>query len=413
MARVVKPLTHTEVKNAQAVGKDLKLYDGGGLQLRVRVSGTKSWVFDYFTPLTNKRTRITFGKYPAISLQEARRLRDEAKALLAKGIDPKEAKNEKVKEQKLTESNTLYSVAKSWLEVKKSKVTADYALDIWRSLELHILPILGARPISSIRAPETIDVIKAIAARGNFETVRRVIQRLNEIMTYAVNTGVIESNRLTGIKAAFETPSKKHMPSIRPEELPELMLELSRAQISFITRCVIEWQLHTMTRPSESTGAMWSEIDFVNSLWVIPKERMKNRKEHTIPLSTQTLGLLEMMKPISSQSKFIFPSAKSLEKHIHPYSPNMALKRMGFKSRLVAHGLRALASTTLNEQGFDKDVIEAALSHSDKNQIRSAYNRSTYLDARKKMMQWWSSHIEDAARGAINLSSHTKLRSVV
>ena len=160
----------------------------------------------------------------------------------------------------------------------------------------------------------------------------------------------------------------------------------------------------------EAAGARWDEIDFKNKLWKIPAERMKGKKTHTVPLSPQCLTLLEIMKPISGDGEFIFPSENNPKTHIHPQTANTALKRMGLGAQLVAHGLRALASTTLNEQGFDPDIIEAALAHSGKNEVRNAYNRADYLERRKPMMNWWSDHIEQAATGNVSLSNHKVLQ---
>jgi integrase len=231
-------------------------------------------------------------------------------------------------------------------------------------------------------------------------------------MVYAVNTGLIENNPLAGIGKAFQTPVKQHLPTLKPEELPTLIKALSFASIKTTTRCVIEWQLHTMVRPSEAAGMCWDEIDFDNSLWNIPAERMKSKKDHTVPLSAQALDLLEIMKPISQRSKYVFPSDRSLKKHTNSSTANMALKRMGFDNQLVAHGLRSIASTTLNEEGFDPDIIEAALAHIGKNEVRNAYNRAMYLKRRKPMMQWWSDHIEKAATGNMSLSGQKGLKVV-
>lgn len=199
-------------------------------------------------------------------------------------------------------------------------------------------------------------------------------------MTFAVNTGVIEHNPLAGIKEAFEKPKKQNMPTIRPDEIPELMKAISYASIKITTRCLIEWQLHTMVRSSEAAKAKWQEIDFENKLWNIPAENMKMKKPHSVPLTEQTLSLLTMMKPISGHREYIFPADRTPKNHANTETVNVALKRMGFKNRLVAHGMRALASTTLNEQGFDPDVIESALAHVDKNEVRRAYNRAEYLE---------------------------------
>ncbi len=414
MAKNINPLTNTEVKQAKAKDKPYKLFDGDGLVLKVRVNGSKSWLFMYKKPFIKKRGELVFGMYPSISLANARKLRAKAKELLAKDIDPKEHKDELALQQKEKLSNTLVKVAAKWFEIKQTKVSANYAGDIWRSLELHIFPTLGKYPIDKITAPLAINTIKPIVAKGNLETVKRINQRLNEIMNYAVNYGVIDSNPLVGIKAVFENPKKQHMPTLAPNQLPELMNAISYASIKIVTRCLIEWQLHTMVRPSEAAGATWSEIDLENKVWVIPAERMKKKREHTVPLTAQTLALLERLKPISGHREHVFPADRNPRNHANESTANAALKRMGFHRKLVAHGMRALASTTLNEQGFDADVIEAALAHVDKNEVRRAYNRAEYIERRRVLMAWWSERIEQAQAGKlIDKQTVQHLRAVV
>lgn len=386
--------------------------DGGGLQLRVKPNGSKLWLLDYLRPYTKKRTSLSFGSYPAISLADARSKRATARELLAKEIDPKEHRDEASRLNDIAHNNTLEHIAEKWLAVKKTTVSENHATDSWRSLELHIFPNLGKVPIHKITAIKTIEIIEPIAAKGSLETVKRLCQRLNEIMVYAVNTGIIPNNPLTGISKAFQLPVKQHLPTLTPDQLPELMSTLSRASIKLTTRCLIEWQLHTMVRPSEAAGTRWDEIDFDNGLWNIPVERMKQKKAHIIPLTPQCLAILEVMKPISSRSEYVFPSDRNPKTHTNSQTANMALKRMGFDKQLVAHGLRSLASTALNEQGFDGDVIEAALAHTGKNEVRNAYNRANYLERRKPVMDWWSNYIDEAATGNMSMTSKKGLKIV-
>jgi integrase len=412
MARTTKPLTNTEVKQAKPKEKLYTLSDGGGLQLRVKPNGAKLWLLDYLRPYTKKRTSLSFGSYPTISLAEARSKRNDARELLAKDIDPKEHRDETSRLNDIAHNNTLEYIAQKWLEVKKSTVSENHATDTWRSLELHIFPDLGKVPIHKITAVKVIEIIEPIAAKGSLETVKRLCQRLNEIMIYAVNAGIIENNPLSGISKAFQLPVKQHLPTLKPEELPLLMTALSQASIKLTTRCLIEWQLHTMVRPSEAAGTRWDEIDLDKGLWEIPVERMKQKKPHVVPLTAQCIELLEVMKPISSRSEFVFPSDRNPKTHTNPQTANMALKRMGFDKQLVAHGLRSLASTILNEQGFDADVIEAALAHTGKNEVRNAYNRTNYLERRKPVMSWWSDYIDEAATGNMSMTGKKGLKIV-
>ena len=404
MARSTKPLTNTEVKQARPKTKEYNLADGGGLALRVKPNGSRLWVFNYSRPITQKRANISFGMYPDLSLADARRKREKARELLAKQIDPKEYKESITEKELKAINNTLKAVAEQWLEVKKSKVSADHVDDIWRSLELHIFPALGEEPIHKLTAPKTIAILKPISAKGRLETIKRLCQRINEVMVFALNTGVIETNPLVGIREAFETPKKQHLPTLKPEQLPDLMKQLTTASIKLTTRCLIEWQLHTMVRPSEAAGARWDEIDKKEKVWNIPAERMKRKRAQTIPLSPQALALLEIVRPFSGNREHIFPGDRNPRSHTHAQTANMAIKRMTLPGKLVAHGLRSLASTTLNEQGFDADVIEAALAHVDANEVRRAYNRAEYLERSRVMMEWWSEHIEKAATGNMSLA---------
>lgn len=394
MAKIPTPLNSSQIKNAKPKDKEYNLADGQKLSLRIKPSGSKVWVFNYQRPYTKKRTCLGFGSYPEVSLASARKLRSEALILLADNIDPQEHKTEQRQKNELSHLNTLEHVAKQWHKVKKTSVSASYSQKIFRALELHILPKLGKLPIHQIKASQTIEVLKPLEEAGKLDMIKRVTQAINQIMTFAVNTGIINTNPLANITKAFESPKKRHQLTLEPKELPALMKALSYANIKLLTRVMIEWQLHTMSRPSETAGARWEEIDLEARLWNIPAERMKMKRPHTIPLSPQTLELLEIIRPHSGESEYLFPSDMKKGQHRNTQTANMALKRMGYGGRLVAHGLRALASTTLNEHEFNPDVIEAALAHTDKNEIRAAYNRAQYLEKRRVMMCWWSDEIE-------------------
>ncbi|ORT50546.1 integrase [Vibrio sp. qd031] len=406
-------LTDKEIKAAKPQEKEYNLFDGDGLRLRVKPNGSKHWILNYYRPNSRKRANLSLGKYPDLPLAKARKATMEAKELLAEGIDPQEKRKQEQQEHKAIHQHTFFNVANEWFEIKKGDVTADYAVDIWRSLELHIFARLGEIPVREITAPQVIELLKPIEEKGSLETVKRLAQRLNEIMNFATNSGLIHANPLTGIKAAFKKPKKENMAALKPAELPELMGAIANASIKRTTRCLIEWQLHTMTRPSEASGAKWEEIDWDEKVWTIPAERMKKRREHRIPLTEQMLELLEVIKPISGHREFIFPSDRDPKKPCNSQTANMALKRMGFAGRLVSHGLRSLASTTLNEQGFEPDLIEAALAHVDDNQVRSAYNRTDYLERRRPMMYWWSGHIDEASKGKLSITGTLGLKSAI
>lgn len=412
MPRITKPLTDTQVKQAKPKAKEYNLVDGGGLALRIKPSGSKLWLFNYYRPYSKKRANLSLGAYPSLSLANVRLKRYEYRELLAKDIDPKEYKDAQTRKETEAHQNTLKHVAAQWLEVKKTSVSTNHAEDTWRSLELHVFPDLGAVPIHKITAKQAIAYIQPLARKGYLETVKRVCQRLNEIMVYSTNTGLITANPLAGIGKAFGVPDTKHMPTIRPEELPKLMDDIEKASIRVTTRCLLKWQLHSMVRPSEASGTRWSEIDLDKKLWTIPPERMKKKRSHTVPLSKQAIELLEEIRPLSGIREHVFPADRKPREASNSQTANMALKRMGYGGILTAHGMRSIASTLLNEQGFDSDVIESALAHSEKDNVRAAYNRAEYLERRRVLMAWWSEYIEQAATENISLTGKKRLKSV-
>ncbi|MGL5268048.1 MAG: phage integrase central domain-containing protein, partial [Plesiomonas shigelloides] len=325
----------------------------------------------------------------------------------------KEEKLAKAKAETEAALHTFEFMASKWLELKRHSVTEDYANDSWRSLEMYILPFIGTTPISEIRAPDVIELLRPLEADGKLETIRRLCQRVNEVLDYSVNHGLLTANPCSAIRKVFKQPSKKNMPTLKPDELPLLMADIARGRIDATTRCQIEWSLHTLVRPGESAGTRWDEIDFENRVWNIPAERMKMDRPHRVPLTEQAIALLERMRQISGHRPFVFPGYRNPLGHIHDQSANAALKRLGYGGRLVAHGLRALGSTILNEHGFNPDAIEAALSHTDENEIRRAYNRSDYFEQRVIMMTWWSNHIEQASQGNLGLASGFMAQNVV
>jgi integrase len=398
-------LSELKIKSAKPSEKDYVLFDGGGLQMRVRSNGSKLWNFNYRHPVTKKRINMGLGTFPEVSLALARKGSIAAREILAQGLDPKETRDAVLQAKQAETEHTFQNVATSWYELKKDAVTPAYAEDIWRSLTLHVFPDLGTTPISAISAPHVINLLRPLETKGSLETVKRLSQRLNEIMTYGVNSGLIHANPLSGIRSVFKKPKKKNMAALAPDELKELMVAIANASIKRTTRCLIEWQLNTMTRPAEAATTRWADIDLEKKIWTIPAERMKKRLIHIVPLTDQALALLEAIKPYSGHREYVFPADRDPRTHCNSQTANMALKRMGFEGRLVSHGMRSMASTILNEHGWDPEMIEVALAHVDKNEVRSAYNRAEYIERRRPMMKWWSEHIQEAATGNLSISA--------
>ena len=399
MGNTTSRLTNTLVKQSKVKEKEYNLADGDGLYLRVRPSGTRSWLFNYSQPFNKQRTNLSLGKYPNLSLADARSEAQAFKNLLAKHVDPKTYVIEQARNERIAHLTTFEVVANKWLALKRGNISASYYKKITSRLQLHVYKKLGKTPLHKVNAVDTIEILKPLAKEGKLETIDNICGWINEIMVYAVNTGLIFSNPLSGIRKAFNAPKTVNLPTLKPEELPELMLTLENSSVKPLTKYLIQWQLHTMVRPGEAAGTLWDEINIEKALWTIPAERMKKSRSHVVPLSSQMMDLLENLKPLRGYRGFIFPADRNPNTPINSQTANMALKRMGFKGRLVSHGLRALASTTLNEQGFNPDVIEAALAHVDQNTIRATYNRAEYIEQRREMMQWWSDCIEQASLG--------------
>ena len=307
MAKTTTPLTHTQIERASPKAKEYTLADGFGLLLRIKPNGRKSWLFNYQRPLSQRRNNLSLGLYPEVSLKTARDYRAEARALLAIGVDPQQHREQASAAARLALEQTFQQIALTWFDVKKTEVTDDYADDIWRSLELHVFPSVGNLPIQQLKAPLVISAIKPLEQKGRLETIKRLCQRINEIMTFATNTGIIDSNPLRGISAAFPKPPKRHLPAIEPADLASLIERIKTAPISELTRSCLLWQLHTMVRPTEATGARWDEIDLINRTWTIPPERTKTKRApHRVPLTDQTTALLNQLKNSAESVRISF-----------------------------------------------------------------------------------------------------------
>lgn len=397
MAVLTRPLSASEVQKAKPGDKDYELFDGQGLTLFVRTNGKKIWRFRYKRPGSAARTTITLGHYPAMSLASARALHAEQLSLLVKGIDPKKLEQEEAERERLAVDSLFFNVATKWFAVKKTKISADYADDIWKSLERDVFPIIGQTPVTELKAHTLIAALEPVRIRGALETLHRLTQRINEVMVFAIHSGLLSANPASTIDKAFVKPRKKHMPTIRPERLPELMQRVHTTSLSPMTRLLLQWQLLTLVRPAEAAGTMWCEIDMDKRLWTIPAERMKMKREHQVPLSPQAMSVLEQLKPLSEDSPFVFPGRVKRSQPMHSETVNKALWRMGYGGELVSHGFRALGSTTLNEAKFPPDVVEAILAHVDTNPTRAAYNRAVYMEQRVEVMDWWGQKISSAS----------------
>lgn len=407
MARQTKPLTNTEVERAKAKEKDYKLLDGGGLYLAVKATGSKLWRLNYSRPFTKKRTEISLGAFPEISLQQARQKRDEYRALLAQEIDPQEHLQAIADEELSKRENTLWKMAEKWREKKAVEVQPKTMEKNWARLEKHLFPKLGDTPVTLINPKIVIQTLEPLKARGKGDTLHRVIRLLNEVLNFAVNGGVIEFNKCLKVAENFPTAKSENNPTIRPEKLPEFLADLRDSNHAFNVKALVKWQLLTMTRPNEAVKAEWAEIDLERKQWTIPAEKMKGgKRSHTVPLSRQAVVLLEKMAKLTSGRQFVFQSDTKPRQSMNPQTANATIKRLNggkYQGVLTAHGLRSIASTYLNEQLINYDVVEACLSHIIADQTRKAYNRSDYLDQRVAVMQQWADFVEQCERESVRL----------
>ena len=404
MPKIIKRLTDNQIKNSRVKDKNLYLRDGNGLVLIVRKNNIKNWAFKYISPTTNRENSMSLGSYPSVSLDEARSKRDEYIKLLKQKIDPQIYRNSEQQKQLDKQRTTFKYVMNEWYNSSYcKKLKPRTLLKKRQSLEKHIVPFIGNIPIQEITPIMVIELLKPLEQEKKFETLHRLIQRINEIMNYSINVGYMDINKLNKVHMIFESQQTKHLLSIRPEELPEFMKALSKAQIKPCTKLLIEFQLLTLARPIEAVQVEWSEIDFVKRIWTVPEEKIKKNREHLVPLSQRAIDILLEMKKINGNRKYVFNSQvkKHLNKHMSSQTANVAIKRMGYSGKLVSHGLRSVASTYLNEQNFDKEIIEIALSHIDKNTVRRAYNRSLYLEQRTEMLNCWAEFVRLAKIGKV------------
>ncbi|WP_270805316.1 MULTISPECIES: tyrosine-type recombinase/integrase [unclassified Aeromonas] len=390
------PLTATKVANA----KEGTHADTLGLSLVVTAT-CKSWRFKYYQPITKKRQNISLGKYPEVSLAEARKRRDDARALIAAGVCPLANRKATAEAHKREAASTFGAVTAMWLESLEPNVSESYHRQTARRLDAYALT-KGMRdmPIKDIRAPQVTALLRTIESG---DTIHRLLQSIKSIMNFAVIEGLADFNPCSAITKAANLPihTVEHMPAMEPAEIVELVSTIDGGSMDVIARHAMWWSLHTLIRPAESANTRWDEIDIEKRLWIIPADRMKMARDHRVPLTDAAVAILEGMKPLSGNREYVFPNRRDPRKPMHSQSVNCALRRIGLAGRQTAHGFRALGSTTLHQAGFITDVIEAALAHADNNKVRASYQRGDYLTQRVELMNWWSEHIERARAGEL------------
>ncbi|MFO0388377.1 MAG: tyrosine-type recombinase/integrase [Alphaproteobacteria bacterium] len=391
------PLTDTAVKNAKAKTKPYKLTDGDGLYLLIKPNGGKYWRFKYL--YVGKEKLLALGTYPEISLNDARDKRLAARKLLANGADPNSKRKEEKRRKAYNIENSFQVVAKEWFDTNKGKWTPDHAARLWRRLELHMMPEIGDEPIVNIKALDLLDAIRKVEKRGTTETSHRLLQTCNVIFRYAVLTGRIQYNPTQDLKGALMPHRSENHPTIQAKELPDFFKQLEEVETTDLNKLAVRLLMLSFVRQGELRQAKWEDIDFAAKEWRLPAHTTKMRDLHIVPLAKQTIKLLEELKKLTGEGELLFPSQQR-RRHamMSENTINHVLQKMGYKDRLVGHGFRALASTTLNEMGFPPDVIERQLAHAERNKVRAAYNRAEYLPQRRDMMQKWADYLDRQAK---------------
>ena len=394
MPKRIVPLKDVSVKNAKPCIKEYPLFDGGGLYLLVTPSGGKLWRFKYRHD--GKAKLISFGSYPEVSLAEARLRREESRKLVVCGVDPNEHKKALKLEEVEVVLNTFESIARKWHEDSKPNWSNNHAERLMKRLEQDVFPVIGNKPISEIRTPEIVEILKRIAKR-TLETGHRIKTAFYHIFHYASLHGKIDSNPAADLRKILPTVKYTHMAApTDPKQVAQLLRAIDSFDGSFIVKCALKIAPLVFVRPGELRHMEWTEIDFETSRWNIPAEKMKMKEAHIVPLSLQVVAILKELEQLAGDCKYVFRCHRSPLRCMSENTINASLRRLGFdKTEITGHGFRAMARTMLHEiLQFTPDAIEAQLAHAVPDRLGRAYNRTTHLQERIKMMQAWADYLD-------------------
>ena len=387
-------LNSAQLRALKPKDKPFKLTDRDGLYVEVLPSGSMSWRYQY--NFNGKREKLTLGRYPALGLADARRLRDEAEACLARGVSPAEAKQEEKRaaREAAARAPDFESLCERWYEEDCKNLSANWRYTVQNWLKLDILPALGTMRLADVTASDIQALIGRVVGRGAPNSAAKVRMLCHQIFRYAVEKGELAESPMTKVPAVNTPPVQSHRPLEFFEVGPFLRAldeDAGREQV----KIAIKLLLLTFTRKDELRLARWDEFDLRNAVWLIPGHRMKARSPHRVYLARQVLALLEQLKPLSSGSELLFPQPNSPRHAIGHTTINSTVLRIAVNgARFVPHGFRATASSILNEAGFRADVIERQLAHKESNKIRAVYNRAEYAGERQEMMQWWADYVD-------------------
>lgn len=391
-------LTDIAIKQLRAEPpKTKKLFDGfgNGLHVLCHPSGRKTFAIKYTHPITRKEQTLTIGEYPHISLKVARDRAEAARSLRMQGIDPREEEKRQKEASRAAAEDTFEQLGVEWMKVRGARWSDTYRHKIRAMLQRHLYPAIGKKPITQVSAPLLLSLLRPIEECGKTDLAHTLLQQAAAIFRYSISTGRAINDPAAALGGALRPHQQKNFPAVTtPREFAELLRAIDGYEGEFITRAALEFTMLTFQRSQSIRLARWGEIDWGNKMWRIPAIQMKLKQPHEVPLSTQALVLLKQLRPLTGDADFIFPCLFSCERPISENTMLHALARLGYKGRMCVHGFRSTASTLLNENGFNPDVIEAALAHV-KGDIRSIYNRAKYLPERAKMYQWWADYCDE------------------
>lgn len=389
------PLTVVQVKSAKPKEKPYKLADERGLYLLVNPNGSKLWKLKYrFAGIEKK---LSLGAHPTVSLAEARDRREDARRQLTNNIDPGVLQNSIKRSKKAAAENSFEAVAREWQAKFSHKWTKEHGSRILIRLEQNIFPWIGKRPIIEVTAPEVLSALRRVENRGAVETAHRISQICGQVFRYAIATGRAERNPAADLRGALAPVKQKHHASIiDPVAVGKLLHAINGYEGFFVTKCALQLAPLFFVRPGELRRAEWSEFDFEKAEWRIPPEKMKMRVTHIVPLSTQAIEILQQLHAYTGDGKYVFPGTRTSKRPMSENTVLAALRRLGYTTdEMTGHGFRSLASTLLNENGWNRDAIERQLAHAERNNIRAAYNYAEYLPERRTMMQWWADYLNN------------------
>jgi len=397
-------LTATFLRSVKPTGKVQKIWDGQGLYLYVSSAGGKFWRMDYF--LKGKQKTLSLGHYPEISLADARDKRQKAKAMLAKGVDPCAQKQAVKASVRAETENTFEAVAREWFDKYKNIWVYHHGSKIIARLENDIFPLIGGKAISSVTAPELLAALRRIEGRGAVESAHRCLQDIGRIFRYAIATGRAERDTAADLRGALSPAKPTNLASIKePKVVGALLRDIDAYSGNLIVRAALRMAPYVFVRPGELRRAEWSEFNFETREWRIPSSRMKMREPHIVPLTRQVLAILEDLSQYTGHGRYLFPSMRAASRPISDVCLLAALRRMGYdRETMTVHGFRSMASTLLNEQGYNRDWIERQLAHAERNSIRAAYNYAEYLPERRRMMQEWADYLDRLREGRVLFS---------